>query len=524
MSKHPSPYRNTIFLLFVLAMFISNVGTWLFSVGAGWLMTELGDSAFLVSLVQTATLIPIFLLGLPAGAMGDIYDRRRVLIVCQVFLIVNTAVFAFLVSQDKASVGLLLLFTLLNGVGAAFARPSLSAIIPQLAGREHLRTAMGLTSISFNLSRAIGPSIGGLLIVSYSIDLPFWIDAVSFAAVLVVILYWRGEDRSLESDLPPQPLRLALGDSIRFLRYTPALSDSIIRALLFFFAASALWALMPLVAKQQLQGGADLYGYLLGAAGVGAVVAGLLTDQLANYFGSNRLTVIASLLMAAALVGLGLAQNQYLAIGAAFVAGICWQGAFTSIVTSTQYALPKWFGSRGMAYFMMAMSGSMAVGSAAWGFLADQSSISVSLFAAAGLGTLLALIGTYFPLDQASNIDLSAAKIDRVPEPPYDSAPGGWVMVHVNYELGEADLREALRRIQEISNDRHRFGAFKWAVYRHPDRDNTLTEAFLEVNWQQFERHLRETTVYSQDRIDSLYEWVEAQGGKVERKYYLSVT
>ncbi|MGB3467728.1 MAG: MFS transporter, partial [Cyclobacteriaceae bacterium] len=267
--KESSPFKNTFFLLFVFATFISNTGTWLFALGSGWLMTELDSSEFMVSLVQTATLIPLFLLALPAGAIGDIYNQKRIIIITQSLLIVNTLIFAYIVYLDKATVVLLLVFTLLNGVGAAFSRPVMAAFIPQLISKEKLRTAVNLTGMAYNLSRALGPILGGWLITTFAIDMPFWIDGISFGAVVLVILFWSGN--KVKPKTASQKLKWAMGDSVRFLRYTPALYKSIIRAVLFFFPASALWAFMPLIAREQLGGDATLYGYLLGASGFGAV-------------------------------------------------------------------------------------------------------------------------------------------------------------------------------------------------------------------------------------------------------------
>ena len=512
-----TPLKNTFFLLFVFATFVSNVGTWLFAIAAGWLMTDLGSSALSVSLVQTAALLPMLLLAIPAGTVGDLFDRRRVVIFSQLFLIVNTLVFAYLVYLEVASVTLLLLFTALNGVGAAFARPVLSAIIPQVVEREDLRTAMAAASISFNLSRAVGPVLAGILIARFTIDLPFWIDGLSFAAVVLVIYWWK-QDKSDEESLPREPLGLAMVDSIRFLRYTPALYNSVLRSVVFFVSAGALWALLPLVAKERLGGGADLYGYLVGAAGLGAVLAGLISNWFTDRFGSNHLTVGVSVVLGVGLAALGYTTRPEIALGASLLCGMCWQSAFTNLITSTQYALPKWFGARGMAYFIMAMSGAIALGSALWGWLADALSIEIAHYLAAGTSVVLAPLGLLFQLDQAEDADLRAVSDTTTYTPPSDTENSGWVMTRIHYQLGEADIKEAADRIRSLKPKRYRAGALRWGLYRHAGKQDELIEAFMEANWSQLRLHARHVTREDDGQVRAFEEWLTKQGGSVERQ------
>ncbi|NHF59949.1 MFS transporter [Flavobacteriaceae bacterium TP-CH-4] len=519
--KTTGPYQNTFFLLFVTATFVSNVGTWLFSVGSGWLMTELDSSAFMVSLVQTATLIPLFVLAIPAGAIGDIYDQKKIIVITQSLLILNTLVFAYIVYLGKASVTLLLVFTLLNGVGAAFSRPIMAALVPRLVQRSHLRTAVNLTGIAYNLSRALGPILGGTLITLYALDMPFWIDGLSFGAVVLVILFWKNDTN--DNDLPKQKLTWAMGDSIRFLRYTPALYHSILRAVLFFFPAAALWALMPLIAREQFAGGPDLYGYLLGASGFGAVSSVLFSKVASKTIGTNRLTVLVSCMLGICLLLLGFVASKYVALGICLVAGICWQLAFTNLMTSTQYALPKWYGARGMAYFLMAMSGSLGIGSALWGVFSDETSLTYGLYAAGILSIVIAFIGTRFPLDQAKSGNFTAAT--DIPELsiPTEGENEGWVLIHIEYALGKVDRQEAINKIRTLRNKRYRSGAIDWKLFSPADRSDTLIESFYEVSLEQYERHREQITQYDREQIEELIAWFKDHQGSVDRKHYLEV-
>ncbi len=513
-----SPWQNPFFLLFVFATFVSNTGTWLFNVAAGWLMTDLGGTALSVSLVQTANLLPLVLLAVPAGTLGDLGDRRKILLTAQGVLIGVNAVFAYMVQVEMVTPGWLLLFTLLNGVGAAVSGPLLTAVIPQMVSRDNLSTAMSIGGISFNSARALGPILCGYLITSYSMALPFWIDAVSFAAVAGVIWFW-SDDRHRDGELPPRVFQFAMGDSVRFLRYTPALYNSIIRAILFFLGAGALWALLPLVAKEQLGGDASLYGYLVGSVGIGAVVTGLAYGKISKALGgSNRLTVTMSFGFALALVATALAATPWVAYCAALFAGACWQLTFTALISSTQYALPKWFGVRGMAYYFMAMGLSLSLGSALWGWLADVASLQVSHNAAAAVCLVTALVGRRFPLDQARGADLSAYTSYPVVTVPAGEGedPGGMLQFRNYYAVDAAHVDELSDRLLKLRNKRYRSGALRWHLYR-PLSENTearLVEAYAEIKYTALARHDERITKIDQQALAEFDAWLAEAGGR----------
>ena len=517
MTTSPSPWRNAFFLLFVTAAFVSNTGTWLFNVAAGWLMTDLGGSALSVSLVQTANLLPLVLLAVPAGTLGDLGDRRQVLLVAQTALIVVNAVFAYLVQAELATAGWLLTFTLFNGIGTAVSAPLMTAVIPQLVARDRLSTAMSIGGISFNAARAIGPMLCGWLITAYGMALPFWIDAASFAAVVGVIFFW-SDDRHRDGELPPRVFQLAMGDSLRFLRYTPALYNSVLRAVLFFLGSGALWALLPLVAKEQLEGDASLYGYLVGVVGLGAVLTGVAYDQLAEWAGgSNRLTTGVGIFFGACLVGLALAPSPWWAYPAALLAGMCWQLAFTSLISSAQYALPKWFGVRGMAYYFMAMGLSLSLGSAFWGWLADTFSLAVAHYVAAGLCVVTALAGRRFPLDQAKGADLEAfTKYPQLSIPADEEEdPGGMLQIRNRYEIDTAQASELRRRLLHLRNKRYRSGALRWHLYQPLEQNGrtAVIETYAEIKYTALHRHDQRITQADQEALRTFQAWLEDHRG-----------
>ncbi len=502
--------------LFVTATLVSNIGTWLFTVGSSWLMTELDGSALMVSLVQTATMVPLFLFALPAGALGDVFDRRRSLLITQVFLIISTAIFAWIVQSGRATVFLLLLFTFFNGLGAAFSRPMMAAIIPQLVQKDRLRTAVNLGGISFNLSRAIGPALGGYLITRYTLALPYWVDAVSFLAVWAYIWFWRDDRENIEDGRQP-PLTLAMADAVRFYRHSPALRDSTLRALSFFFAASALWALLPLVARDRLDGAADLYGYLVGAAGAGAVLAGFGLGWVSRAIGANRLIWLAGGVMAAGLVLLGASYSIPVSFAAVLACGAAWQAGYTTLMTSTQYSLPRWFGARGMAFYLMATSGCLALGSASWGWLADLTSLSVSHYAAAGTLLVLLLLGRKRQLDKARDSDLSAAHPLFTVEYASPVQPANLRLLRTTYSFSP-DLRKQLtERLRELEGSRYRSGALRRRIIRYPDAPLIEEDIWLILDTP-YARARLQTTRYDADLQDTFEDWLREHGVEWKRE------
>ncbi|PPK87366.1 putative MFS family arabinose efflux permease [Neolewinella xylanilytica] len=498
--------------LFVTATLVSNIGTWLFTVGSSWLMTELDGSALMVGLVQTATMVPLFFFALPAGALGDVYDRRLNLLISQGLLILSTAIFAWIVYAGQATVTLLLVFTFFNGLGAAFSRPLMSAIIPQLVPKPLLRSAVNLGGISFNLSRAIGPVLGGYLITRYTLDLPYWVDAVSFLTVWIYVWFWRDDRENLEHGRQP-PLRLAMGDAVRFYRHSPALRDSTLRAVSFFFSASALWALLPLIARERLSGEADLYGYLVGAAGAGAVAGGVLLGGVTRRLNANRMIFLAGGVMAAGLAVLGWSTSVTLSVAAVLACGAAWQTGYTTVMTSTQYSLPRWFGARGLAFYLMSTSACLAVGSAAWGWIADLTTLATSHYIAAGSLLALTVLGRGLRLDQASGFDLSAGDPLFSEEANDDTSARVPQLVRTTYTF-PSHLREPLLdRLAQLAGSRYRSGALRRRIAADPDADRIDEEVWL-ILGAPYAGVRMQTTRHDADMQQEFEKWLSDNGGE----------
>src|SRR5712675_1698265 len=342
-----SPFGHKVFTVLWVATVVSNVGTWMQNAAAGWLMTGLSPDPLIVALVQVATTLPMFLLGLPAGALADILDRRRLLIAVQVTLTLLTAGFGLIVDLNLVTPGLLLGFTCLFGAGAALIAPAWQAIVPQLVPREDLPNAVALNSVGINISRAIGPALAGIIIGLAGVAAPFWLNAVSNLGVIGALVWWKPP--AAGKRLPAEHISSAIRTGLRHAANNTHLRATLLRATGFFISASAYWALLPLVARAQVQGGPQLYGNLLGAIGAGAVAGAFALPKLKKLLGADRLVAGGTLGTAIALVLFALARDPATALIASVLAGLSWIAVLATLNVSAQVALPSWVRGRGLA-------------------------------------------------------------------------------------------------------------------------------------------------------------------------------
>ncbi len=344
-------FRHAAFTVVWTATVVANIGTWMYNAASGWLMTSLDADPVSVSLVQVVSSLPMFLFALPAGALADTVDKRRFLIGCEIGLTIVAAASAVLVQFNLVTPPILLLFTFLLGAGAAFTAPAWQAVVPQLVPRQDLTAAIASNGVGVNISRAIGPALGGVVIGALGIAAPFWINALSNFAVIGALLWWRPPS-SQGNGLPPERLAGALTIGFRHARYNPNLRATLVRAVAFFFFASAYWALLPLVARNQIAGGPALYGILLGAIGVGAVVGAFTLPWMKAALGPDRLVAAGTIGTALSLLLFGVAHHPGIGLSACFVAGISWIAVLATLNVSVQVSLPDWVRGRGLAIFV----------------------------------------------------------------------------------------------------------------------------------------------------------------------------
>src|SRR5262245_56183937 len=387
-----APLRHPSFRLLWFATVVANIGAWMQNAAAGWLMTELDPSPLTVSLVQVAASLPIFLFALPAGALSDIVDRRRLLIVVEIATMAMAGIFAVLVSLDAVTPALVVAFTFLLGAGTALAAPTWQAVVPQLVPREDLPAAIAANSAGFNVSRAVGPALGGVITAAAGIAAPFWINAISNLGIIGALLRWRPPPASLRH-LPAEHFGNAMLAGARHARHNPHLRGTLFRAAGFFMFASAYWALLPLVARERIAAGPEVYGLLLGAIGAGAVGGALVLPRLKARFGADRLATSGALGTALALVLFAVARDIATGLAASLIAGASWIAVLSSLNVSAQVALPDWVRGRGLAIFATVFFGAMTLGSILWGQLAGIVGIAVTC-AMAAAGMVIAVLVT----------------------------------------------------------------------------------------------------------------------------------
>lgn len=470
-------------------MVISNIGTWMHDVTSAWLMTSLAPSPLMVSLVQAATTAPFFLFSYGAGALGDLVDRRRLLLATTALLALVTLVLALSVSARIVSPWGLLAFTFLTGAGAAFVAPAWQAIVPQLVPRDSLSAAVALNSIGVNVSRAVGPALAGVIIAAAGAAWPYLLNAMSYAVVLMALWWWRPPPRPV-SHLPAERFRHALRSGFRFARRSPDLRATLGRAVAFFLFASAYWALLPLLVREHLGGGSALYGITFGAVGAGAVGAAVVLPRLRQRFGPDVLSAGASAGMVLVLAVLALVPDPSVAVTASLLAGGCWIAVLSSLNVSAQLSVPDWVRSRGLAIFITVFFGTMTLGSVIWGAVASAIGLPLALLAAAVCGLLGVLVSRRWRLRQEAGLDVMPSSHWPAPLLAADVAlDRGPVMVSIEYRVPAPAVLEFLELMAARRAERHRGGAYAWGLFEDVAEPGRFVETFSEESWVTHLRH-----------------------------------
>jgi len=473
-----------------VATLVSNVGGWMYSAASGWLMTTLNPSPLMVSLVQVATSLPLFLFALPAGALADMLDKRRLILVLEILTTLFSAVFALLLTLHAVGPALLLLFTFLVGTLGALETPAWQAIVSQLVPAPALSSAIAINSLGVNISRVIGPAITGVIIAGLGIAAPFWLDAFSNAGVIGVIYRWRPPPRATLRTLPAESLTGATRAGLRYARYNGPLRATLARAVGFFLFASAYWALLPLVARSQLQGGPALYGTLLAAIGAGAVGGALFLPRMQARLGADGVVVLGEAGTAAALVLFGLAHQPWVAVLACLLAGVSWIAVLAVLNVSAQTVLPDWVRGRGLAVYVTVFFGALTIGSALWGFAAERLGLPAAHFLAGG-GAFIALwVTRRWPLQSGPAADLTPSM--HWPEPVLAAGvdqDAGPVLVTIEYHVAAENREAFLAALVPLCRERRRDGAYDWNVFEDTTHPERMIETFLTDSWLD---HLRQ--------------------------------
>ncbi len=482
------PLRRPLFRSLWIAAIVSNMATWMHDVGAAWLMTSLAPSPLMVSMVQASTSLPLFVLALPAGAFADVFDRRRLLLLTQGWMLIAAAGLAMLTAAGITGPVLLLSFTFAIGVGTAFNAPAWQAIVPEIVNREALPAAVALNSAGINLARAIGPALGGLIVAKLGPQAAFGLNALSFIGVIIVLYRWRREKP--KSLLPPEHLFGAMVAGLRYARYAAGFRNVLGRAFLFVFPASALWGLLPLLARQELNLGASGYGILLGAVGLGALSGAYFLPRIRIKTAVDKLTTGATLVYAMVLLGLAMLRHVPLMVVVMLISGAMWITMLTALNVSAQSVAAGWVRARVLSVYLIVFFGSMAIGSIVWGALANALTMTPVFLLAAAVAFIGTIVNRWLPLASTEGIDLSPSL--HWPAPIVDAtAEGdkGPAMVTVEYHIDtnrKVEFQTIMRRLRAI---RLRAGAIQWHLFNDPESHDRFLEVFMVGSWTD---HLRQ--------------------------------
>lgn len=467
-------------------------------VAAAWLMTELTPSPVPVALLTTMSSLPLFLVGLPAGALADVVDRRWLVLVTQIWMLAVAAILAGLTAIGWATPWVLLGLTFLLGLGGALSAPAWQAIVPDLVPRHEFAAAVALNGAGFNLARAIGPALGGLIIAAAGPAAVFLLNAASFLGIMVVMYRWQPSPR--EQAAPPERVRSAVAAGIRFTRHSPPLRAVLVRTGVFIGTASALWALLPVVATRQLGLSATGYGILLGSLGVGAISGAGILPRLRVRFSVDRLVSTLTLLFAAGIVALAYLQNLVLLNAALAVVGLGWLSITSSFNVTAQTTVPAWVQARALGVYLLVFQGSFAGGSAAWGVVADYFGVQTALLAAAGMMVLGLITARRWPLTMDEELDLSPSQHWPPPRLAWEPEPeSGPVLVTVEYRIAQPQQAAFVQAMQEVQVQRLRDGATRWDLFHDAAEPERFLETFVVDSWAEHLRQHERVTIADRD-------------------------
>ena len=493
------PFGHAAFTVIWTATVVSNIGTWMYSAASGWLMTSLSADPLIVSMVQVATSLPMVLMALPAGALADIVDRRRLLLAAELATTLISALFALFVWLGVITPLIVLAFTFVISVCGVLTAPAWQAIVPQLVPKRELAPAITANSVGFNISRAIGPALGGAAIAGMGIAAPFWSNAISNIGVLGALLWWRPPKR-IVNPLPAERLGSAMVAGMRYGWNNPHLRATLARAIGFFFFASAYWALLPLVARLRIAGGPELYGILLGAIGAGAVAGAFLLRRLKARIGPDRTVAAGTFGTAVALALFGIAQGAAIALVACIIAGMSWIIVLASLNVSAQVSLPEWVRGRGLAFYMTLAFGALTLGSAVWGKLGELLGLPIAHYIAAVGALGIIPLTRRWKLQTGAGVDLTPSSHWPVPVVTHElDHARGPVLVTVDYRINPHDRDAFLAALSELGRERRRDGAYAWGIFEDVAERGSFRETFFVESWLE---HLRQhQRVTNADRL-----------------------
>lgn len=470
------------------AALISNLGGLIQAVAAAWLMTGLTDSRSMVALVQASTTLPIMLFALPAGALADSFDRRRIMLLAQAAMLASSLVLALLAFAGVLSPWLLLGFSFLIGCGQALFSPAWQSSMADFVPKEEIASAVTLNSMGFNMMRSVGPAVGGLIVMLAGAATAFAVNTASYLALILALGRWKPQHQPAR--LPREALGPAIAAGLRYVSMSPGLLRVLLRGFVYGAGAVALLALLPVVARNVLGGTAFGYGILLGSFGIGAIGGGLLSARLRRRFSNEIIVRIAFVIVAAGVIGMGASRSMILSCLILLPCGASWVLALALFNTTVQLSAPRWVVGRALAIYQSTTFGGMAAGAWFWGWVAESHGSSAALMLASLPLALGALIGLRLPLADHGLLDLEP--LNRFVEPSLRldlRSRSGPIMVMIDYDIGQRDVPAFLSAMIDRRRIRIRDGARQWVLLRDLENPDIWTESFHVATWIDYLRH-----------------------------------
>ncbi|MBM4191554.1 MAG: MFS transporter [Gammaproteobacteria bacterium] len=511
-----APFRYRIFAMLWWASLASSFGGLIQTVGASWQMALIAPAPDQVALVQAVGVLPFFLLSLIAGALADNYDRRLIMMLSQCLALFASLVLAALAFLGMITPTLLLWLTFFIGCGAAAFAPAWQASIAEQVPRETIPAAIMANAMGFNLARSIGPAIGGMIVAAAGAVAAFAINAVSYAGLIFVLKRWKLAKP--ERSLPPEPLVTAISAGVRYVRLSPNLTAIMIRAVLFTVPITAVPALMPVVARDLLGGGAPTFGVLLGGFGFGAMLGALSSAAFRARFSSDAL--LQGLCAVAMLAMLGISQSPWATTTflAHVVAGLVWTLGLATFNIAVQLSSPRWVTGRTLAMYQTFAFAGMALGAWLWGLAASEVGLRLALAVAALSSILTFVVARWLPVLVAQSGSLDphlAASLEPPRVTPHASA--GPIVVTIEYLIPKPNAVEFVAVINELGRIRRRDGARRWSVCQDLDDPTRWIERFESPTWIDYLRRQTRPTLADQDIRRRLSELIDGERGKIRR-------
>ena len=488
-----APFRHGIFRAVWSASLVSNFGGLIQGVGAAWMMTTIATSSYQVALVQASTTLPIMLFALVAGAIADSFNRRKVMLVAQTFMLVVSALLTVFTWYGWMTPWTLLAFTFLIDSGTALNSPAWQASVGDMVPRAKVPAAVALNSLGFNITRSVGPAIGGVIVAAAGAAAAFAANAVSYIGLIVVLARWKPEEPA--QTLPRESLGAAMGAGLRYVAMSPNIAKVLVRGLAFGFSAGAVLALLPLVARDVVKGDALTYGIMLGAFGIGAVGGALISVRLRQLLSSEAMVRMAFAGFAVCAFNAAVSHNAWQTAAGLLIGGACWVIALSHFNVTVQMSTPRWVVGRVLSIYQTATFGGIALGSWIWGVVADAHGAETALTAAAITMLAGGAIGLVLPLPRQTVLNLDPLNRFKEPMLALDLKPrSGPIAIMIEYFIREEDVPEFLATMAERGRIRRRDGARNWTLARDLENPGIWIEHYHTPTWVEYIRHNRRAT------------------------------